>query len=744
MAIKKIDNITVDGKNMAWGGYIYSLNYEIGFGESPSEVVVEVVNKSGVYDIKKTDLRTTGAPVLIQIGKKIKFYGYPMDYQIDESPSGKTLRISYWDESISYLDKKVVKLKTRALENEVYQNTIIVGSERVNNIPVSLSMSNSIISYSVGATFILKSPLDLKVTDVDYTFPELLAKINSFIEKIPVLDSASSSYRRDYSGKLRDVLSAWCNDLGLGFYWENRKINFIDLKNPANLTSVEAVVASIKAKNNIQSTNSSYSIKDTFTKATEVFFGKDGEIIPEAPEDKTAKTYTFNNIKMKSLPGINPQFYSKNGIWQGEEETVFLNRVRSAYYGVNAFLINLLTDKPVNSSVLYKFCATQEVTSDTALIQRVSNNTSYYDRRQDCKWWKVTLNPNEKTDFEQIYNMYASFAKFFGRFFYFKLPTLQRARMLFGQEGRYYDEWTPLTDVDIFGDDVANVSKYIEKYDELTLRGWITQSGETISKAPSGSFDAPRQGYLIINKDPKWEPEDNNFELSLGDYYIIEGADGNNDFSATTTVNGNPVRVPSFYVGKVDKGATPVTKSIVMPSLNPLRLSATMGAGGLGLAELVKDRTTKRIQYTSYNPPETANVNFYDFSSQGLSEEQVLGASAFYYNNLSLTKNNFTKAANDLILSVNKSQKDAFYSELVLVPNIDLVEDNLSIGKGLLSVSVSFSSNGIQTSYKFGTEKMRLRNSDVFYKYYYNAAKRKIELNEVDNATIRLGARAKK
>lgn len=733
MAIKTIDDIYIDGKNRAWGGYIYSLSYDPNFGESPSEVVVEVTNESGVFDIDKEDLRVTGSPVVIKIGTKITFYGYPMDYQIEDSPSGKTLRVSYWDESVPYLDRKVVKLKTRGLITENYENTIVVGVERVRNQPITSTVSASVFANITGVD------LRLQVTDVDYTFPDLLTKISSFVATQPILDAAAQAFRRDYSGRLREVLSAWCNDLGLGFYWEDRRLNFIDLKNPANLSAVEAYASSIRNANNIQSRSYGYSLKDTFTKGTEIFFGKDGEILQEASDKNKTTRYSFNNIRIKNIPGT-PTLYSANGIWQGETEALFLKRVKAAYYGVPSFLLSLIRDRPTAGSSLAGVCDAVEITANTSLVSQVSANTGFYTRRADCRWWAVRMNPEENKGFEQLFNAYYAYAQFYGRFFWKKLPTVERAQSIFGQEGKFYDEWIGIKDVDIFKQYLEPLVKFIPDYDTLSLRGWIEQTGDKTTVAPSGPFEAPREGFFIMETQPEWKPKDNDYALDLGQYIIIEGSDSDTNYydEVSVTIDGQSktVRVPIFYFGKIDKRDIPDTTTIVLPKEDP-RVFSAQNTGNIAFSSSI----SPKIEYTTYTPPPTGNVNFYDFSSDGLGEEQVLGVSAFYFKQLLATRAAFDLAAANVISSTNRSQMEPFYSDSLTVPNIDLAGGvKISASMGLVSMSVSIGANGVQTLYRFGTENMKLRNSDVFYRYYYDSAKKKLEQRPVSNIVIRLGA----
>jgi len=712
--IKKIDNINIDGQNRAWGGYIYSLSYSPNFGEAPSELSVEVTNESGIFDIDKNDLTTLGNPVTITVGSKITLHMFPIEYQIEDSPSGKTLRVDYIDESIVYLDKRVVKLKTRGVTGESYINTIVVGTERARNAAVTEGVVGTILPGE-SPTGAEASNL-LEVTDVDYTFPELLEKISTFINIVPALDAPATRYRRDYAGKLREVLSAWCNDLGLGFYWENRKLNFIDLRNPANLSAVEALAESVKLANNIQSNSYGHSLRDTYTKGVEVFFGKDGEVLQDVPNVNDDTTdYLFSNIRIRF--SMDPSYKL------GEETTLFDKRAKYAYYGVPQLLLNLALETPGVNSEVKDIIDTEEI-NDT-VRDRITDGTAFYDSRTNYKWRAAKIGSKNR-NIEQLYNIYSAYANFYGRFYWKKLPTLERAQSIFGQEGKFYDEYILLKNVDIFRDYLSPLQQFIEDYDTLTLREFIELNEGT---PPTGSsLDAPTNGYLIMEIDPVWNPQKTEFLFDIGKYVIIEGSDDDTDFFRIE----DEVRKPIFYFG-VTSGES--LQPVSYPSEQPITFTAQQ-TGGIRINE---GGVAAKTELTTYSPPETANVNYYDFSSEILSEEQVLGASAYYYKNSSANQAAFTSAANDVLESTKTSQIEPFFSSTLTIPNIDLEGPSLSLGTGLLGFSVSIGANGVQTTYRFGNEKMRVRNSDVFYRYFYDPAKKKQELGQVPSIIIRRG-----
>lgn len=732
MAIKKIEDIYINGKNRAWGGYIYNLSYNPSFGEEPSQVTVEVTNESGVFDISKDDLSLSGAPTLIKIGSIFTLYMYPIEYQIGESPSGKTLRVDYVDESVVYLDRKVVKLKTRGMDPQVtesYPNTIVIGEERLRNMAVTENVGQILLGRDNVPSDELGRSLssELQVSDVDYTFPQLLAKISNIISRLPTLDSAASNYRRDYTGRLREVLSAWCNDLGLGFYWENRKLNFLDLTSAATIQSVKSYIESVKKQNDIDSISSGYSLRDTFDNGVEVFFGKDGEILNETGSNNKSRSYYFTNIRLRD------NFTELLSRIAGNELSLFNDRFKAAYYGKSAFLVNLVAKKPENfASTLNGFIEVSPKVPQ-ATVDAITNGTSTYDNRNEYQWYAIKFLPGGNDYFEQIFAKYSAYAKFYGRFFWKKFSTRERASAIFGQQGNFYDEQIPLKNVDVFREYLEPLSEYIPKYDKLSLRGFIEGTGEEFST--QDDFDAPVNGYLIMEIQPQWNPKDSNFLLDLGKYVLIEGDDSSSFFGYTESSSGKNLRLPIFYFGvENNEFSLQKAKAIIPPQESPVRFEAVDAYGGGTFLQGIVDK----IQYTEYRAPSSQNVNYYNFTSSTLNEEQVLGASAFYYNTEELNRANFDKAASDLIFSNSHNQTDGFFNFSLTIPGLS-ISPSPSIGSGLISLSVSIGANGVQSSYKFGNEKMKIRNTDVFYRYYYDSAKKKQERIQLPSIFIRMG-----
>ena len=88
-----------DGK--AWGGYIFGANMSLGFDDKPAQLILNIINETGVYTISKTDL-TFESDVTIKIGRvgnpfEIKMF--PIKYELNKNGEQKSLMVTYVDRS---------------------------------------------------------------------------------------------------------------------------------------------------------------------------------------------------------------------------------------------------------------------------------------------------------------------------------------------------------------------------------------------------------------------------------------------------------------------------------------------------------------------------------------------------------------------------------------------------------------------------------------------------------------------
>lgn len=86
MAILSIDSVTIEGKSSAFGGYIYSVGYNIGVNQQSSTVSIRFINETKNY------LRPVGPsqPYKIQIGNIINSNFYVKKWNTEDSSQGKS------------------------------------------------------------------------------------------------------------------------------------------------------------------------------------------------------------------------------------------------------------------------------------------------------------------------------------------------------------------------------------------------------------------------------------------------------------------------------------------------------------------------------------------------------------------------------------------------------------------------------------------------------------------------------
>jgi len=249
-----------------FGGFVYSISVDFGGTESASTLRLSIVSEgNGGFSRPNLNLKSLES---IAVGNGRSFKGYPLSYSSHKLPDRRILEVSYIDGS-ALLDRYVVGLTKRYKDKPgIYGNLIVVGKEyhpcdsnfdstvsyapeeggvkeidwcdpcpfcpptkysdsclEANNFSIESDASRANGNAAVGP-----------ILPVKYTFNELLhrlkdAGINSNHGNL-VQDAAILSHAGEYSGSLRSVLSSWCGDFGLSFYWDffDNSLNFIDLK----------------------------------------------------------------------------------------------------------------------------------------------------------------------------------------------------------------------------------------------------------------------------------------------------------------------------------------------------------------------------------------------------------------------------------------------------------------------------------------------------------------------------------
>lgn len=219
----------------SFGGVIYGLNLQVGYSNSPSKLIVDIVNETGIYSTPKLN-----SQISISFGS-FRFNGIIWSYNIKQTAEERILQIEIIDNSI-ILDRYYVLLWKRGLFNDngasrnvikeidLSDQTIIVpivqGSnisfqERQlgrQNITRNIHFSNKVHGNIIclGTEDFPDSTCD--IPDTNYTFNDLNTLISNIVGRIDF--NTPDGYKASHEGKLRDVLKAWAADCGLDFYWD--------------------------------------------------------------------------------------------------------------------------------------------------------------------------------------------------------------------------------------------------------------------------------------------------------------------------------------------------------------------------------------------------------------------------------------------------------------------------------------------------------------------------------------------
>lgn len=281
MAIHTVEQIQINGSNKAFGGYIYSVRYNISYGESPSTLQLSLISEDGKYDINSSILNNTYcAPYHISIGSQISLDMYLDTIDITISPAGNILNLGFSDTS-RILDIINVGLYKRHGINSK-PNLIIVGKE-INpcaDDPYGNPPPNTFFDpchpclksqgQNTQANYVdCVEKAKYEILDVKYNFSDLIAKIPI---KIRGGTNPNPKYLTQHTGTLREVLNAWCQDFGWFFYWSNGTIVFKDLR---NTIQVAANIENFCP--NVLEYSTSYSMKDSVKTATITNFTRPGD-----------------------------------------------------------------------------------------------------------------------------------------------------------------------------------------------------------------------------------------------------------------------------------------------------------------------------------------------------------------------------------------------------------------------------------------------------------------------------------
>jgi len=309
----KILTVSDIGGNF-FGGLPYNISWDFNDGSSPSTLSVSVITENGQYPDIDGQL-TFNNVARVTIGNFI-FNGYLVAYDISKSPDQKILNLKYIDKSAD-LERWYVGLRKRhgSQTGTSGKRLIIVGKEYHpcdQNYDSTVSyqeLNSNIIDPCDPCPFTPENKYqntcdqtlaDFQILEVYYTFNELL---NQLPLPYDAPSNINNRFRAQHTGKLKDVLGAWCSDLGLAYYWDpiNNKLFFVDRKHPLKIPAI----SELEGISNVIDLQYGGSKQNTFSRGFLGYFAKEGKVQNYTCE--LSQSQSFQNLKcltMKDL--LNP------------------------------------------------------------------------------------------------------------------------------------------------------------------------------------------------------------------------------------------------------------------------------------------------------------------------------------------------------------------------------------------------------------------------------------------------------
>ena len=293
MPKKSIEEIRINGsKGQFGGGFIYSANYTQNYSQSPSQLTIEVVNEG--FEKGMTIVQPNlNASHLIQFGN-FSTRMHLLSSKENVSPGSKTATYTFIDTSIK-LDRVFVGLINRHCKVgtgpiKPFNATITCASCLRLGEPISIGAtinraSANHVEYDspvicIGEELFTANPCE--IPDVMYTFGHLLTGMSRAGISFQNFTNKYPTYQANHTGTLREVLSNWCSDFGLDFYWDSlsESIIGIDLSSGINIEEQISLIKSNKTQSVSPLNISSYSIESS----------KEG-------------TYAVGTIQFSAVPG---------------------------------------------------------------------------------------------------------------------------------------------------------------------------------------------------------------------------------------------------------------------------------------------------------------------------------------------------------------------------------------------------------------------------------------------------------
>jgi len=293
--LKQLPEISVGGSDLLYGGKIYYFDYKFNFGQGPNILQVNVINKTGSYNEVKTDLSEKkevklgsvnfGEMFAFKYKKRVSSQGnilevYFVDgtYILDKVFIGLTSKHGWLDAFNKQNDRHssktfedITELRSWGKEQKDWSSSSSDPFQMKNKNfyligrlfhPCDKNKDN-LIDFDEATNFDYCDPCpscpddkyETRCQELSYTqifeVGYSLKDMENMFEADPLeVDSVNikidfgsikvvtvngkdpkKDYYRNYSGSLREVLTAWCSDFGLIWWYdaENKMIKFLDV-----------------------------------------------------------------------------------------------------------------------------------------------------------------------------------------------------------------------------------------------------------------------------------------------------------------------------------------------------------------------------------------------------------------------------------------------------------------------------------------------------------------------------------
>ena len=571
-----------DIKGNFYGGLPYNVIWDFNDGSSPSTLSISVINENGQYpnlDNELTFLNTA----TVSIGNFV-FNGYLTSYDISKSPDQKILTLKYVDKSAD-LERWYVGLYNRhgKLTGDA-KNLIIVGKEYH---PCDKDLDSTIEYSETGAKVIDpcdpcpntpenkydktcdESLGDFKILEVYYTFNDLLGQLSKVVQ-FEEPSNVDKKFRAQHAGKLKDVLSSWCSDLGLAYYWDpvTNKLLFVDRKKPLRIPTADK----LESLANVIDLQYGASKQNTFSRGFLGYFAKDGLVKDYTCELSDKQGFvTLNCLTMSDL--LDPDVYDETN--DAGIQFIKLKEVEAAlsYYGRSVrdafiwfYYYTVLNAAKANEYKITKLENGKEAPDQEGKIMSQFGNLKVLDvysaqinganftsckrkmSKEDLKSLKEFDKKNKRTEQNPSYYFFVAevneqlaekqfsdseymaknfLGKFWQKKFNTPIPGSTNSKNQINAESpdgsvQWYPARQDLNGLEIFnfghqvGSPIASLQNGL-KADEQSNRDPFTQAngGDKERKIRSNS------SFLLLNRDAKWSPsgDDLKYYDSLFKWY---------------------------------------------------------------------------------------------------------------------------------------------------------------------------------------------------------------------------------